>query len=127
MEFIALLKEATGDINKAIFNHTNNLKYFIDTDTNLFDNEKVVTKQRTMIHLVRLYSKKQEKNNSIYYLNELLKSPLNYQNLAILEQEINKTGSDFSYVLKNSDLSDYLNLWKNKNNFYKNILKTCKI
>lgn len=126
LEFIALLKEASGDTNKAIFNHTNNLKYFIDSDTNLFDNEKVVAKQRTMIHLVRLHSKKQEKNNSIYYLGELLKSPINYQNLAILEQEIIKKWSDFSYVLKNADLSDYLGYWKSKTNFYKHILQTCR-
>jgi hypothetical protein len=106
------LNEATQGIDKAIITHRSNLDYIVDNDTNLFDTERIVLKQRLLIHLTKLYSRKKDEG-AMYYLDILKKTPLNYNNVLLIENELLKeNGGDFAYLLKNNDLSDYLVFWK---------------
>lgn len=118
IEFLWIIKEYEEDYDGALSSYLNALKNFVDKDSNLFENEKEVIKQRLYINISRLYSLKENKNNSLYYLEKFKDSNKNIKNILYLTEKINNW--DFDYIINNSDLSDYIDIWWNLLNFYNN-------
>lgn len=112
------LKESVWDIEGALNTHINNLNFFIDNDSNLYDSERLDLKQRLLVNIIRLYSLKKD-DKALYYLKKLKEININYNNLILIEKElIKKDGWDFNYILTNSDLSDYISFWNINNPLY---------
>ncbi len=118
-EYIWYVNEVLDDIDWAISTHLNNYNNIVDKDTNLFDNQKIQLKQKLLIILSRLYSKKWDKDNSLKYLNILKNNIINYYNLKIIENQLIQTDWwDFKLLLENSSLKNYLSLWKTSKIIY---------